>query len=165
MIFLSYSRKDTAYVDALHAALTRAGHDVWIDRRGIGGGTEWRTEIVTAIESADHFVLVLSPASITSRNVRKEIGVAESAERRMVPVLKEPVELPTELKYQLSGIQVLDLPDVAAEGLHGLLDALGQAPNEPAAPVKRAVADLSSMDGGGFFNRLASGRFFSRKGR
>jgi hypothetical protein len=161
-VFISYSRRDTPYVDALTRLLTKAGHDVWIDRTGIGGGTEWRHEIVTAIEAAEAVVLVLSPDAVASRNVRKEVDVAESAERPIIPVLCAAVTLPAELKYQLSGVQMLDLPDLSGPGVDGLLAALGSAPL-PAPGRKRQVADLASMDGGGLFSKLAGGLFSGRK--
>ncbi len=162
-LFISYSRQDTPQVDRLAAALTDAGYDIWIDRTGIEGGTEWRHEIVTGIESLEAFILVVSPASIKSRNVRKEINVAEGAERKIIPVSIAPVTLPPELRYQLSSVQMLDMPDFTGDHLASLFKAIGGPDAVPENIVERSVADLSSMSGGGFLSKLANGKLFGRK--
>lgn len=162
-LFISYSRGDSATVDALTARLEGEGQTVWIDRKGIDGGTQWRKEIVDAIETCGHFILVLSHRSVQSKNVRREVDLAETSDRRIVPVLIEPVTLPSDLRYQLSGIQMIELPDLTAASFGALTRALGAA--DPAPPEKarrREAVDLAGGDGGGFLGRLAKGKLFGR---
>jgi hypothetical protein len=102
-IFLSYARKDARIVDQLIARLGTAGYEVWVDRTGIPGGEQWRRQIVRAIESSEAFLIVLSPHSVISDNVRKELDLAEGAQKRVLPVIVQPVDIPAEMKYQLVG--------------------------------------------------------------
>lgn len=156
-VFLSYSRSDSAPVDALAKRLEEQGFQVWIDRTGIEGGTQWRSEIVKAIETCSAFILVLSYRSAQSKNVRREVDLAESSDCLIVPVLIEPVELPSDLRYQLSGIQMIDLPDLSSQWFAVLMKALGTEEREREKSPRRQAVDLSAADGGGLLGRLAKG--------
>ena len=107
-VFISYSRKDSATVDHIVARLDEDKFEAWIDREEIHGGDLWREEIVEAIDNAYAFVLMLSPASVASDNVRKEVDLAEGAAKALIPVLLAPAKLPSRLRYQLAGIQWIE---------------------------------------------------------
>jgi hypothetical protein len=51
-IFISYSRKDSAFVDRLEADLRALNFKTWVDRRKLEGGDEWMTELQNAVEGA-----------------------------------------------------------------------------------------------------------------
>jgi hypothetical protein len=85
-LFLSYSRGDAQQADEWVEGLERFGHRVWIDRAGIRGGEQWKATIVRAIEEADALVLLLSPSSARSDNVRREIDLAVAAKKLIVPI-------------------------------------------------------------------------------
>ena len=63
-IFLSYSSQNRALVEPVNFALVAQGHDVFFDRDDLPAGTEYDERIIEAVESADLFVFMLSPASI-----------------------------------------------------------------------------------------------------
>ena len=107
-VFVSYSRKDSETVDHIVARLDEDKFDAWMDREEIHGGDLWREEIVEAIDNAYAFVLMLSPGSVASDNVRKEVDVAEGAAKALIPVLLAPAKLPSRLRYQLAGIQWIE---------------------------------------------------------
>jgi hypothetical protein len=107
-VFVSYSRKDSETVDHIVARLEQDGFDAWIDRADIRGGDLWRAEIVKAIHEAYAFVLILSPDSVISKNVGREVALAENTVREFVPLLLAPVELPDALSYTLAGIQWIE---------------------------------------------------------
>ncbi len=75
-IFISYSSKDKESADQLTELLVSAGLSVWIDQSGIDAATSWSKEIVHAIDGCKAFVVLLSPNSIASENVVKEISFA-----------------------------------------------------------------------------------------
>ena len=108
-VFTSYSRRDKEIVDRLVGELERAGLEVWIDRTDIHSGNSWRVQIVEAIDTCDAFVLMLSSNSAASDNVRKEIDLAQDSARKTFVVLLEPVKLPAEIRYQLAGLQFIDV--------------------------------------------------------
>ncbi|HVU28756.1 MAG TPA: TIR domain-containing protein, partial [Sphingomicrobium sp.] len=86
-VFLSYDREDVARARPIAAALEKAGHSVWWDRR-IGGGSEFAKEIERALESSDLVVVLWSASSIESPWVRDEAGAGRD-KRRLVPLSLE----------------------------------------------------------------------------
>jgi len=108
-VFFSYSRQDSKTVQPIVQKLGNAGLDVWIDRQDIKPGKPWRGQIVKAIDTADSFVLNLSPKSAASENVRTELDLAKEAPDPFVlPVVVEDTQIPTEMRYQLAGIQRIE---------------------------------------------------------
>ena len=108
-IFISYSRRDTAIVEKFVTALTQAGLKIWIDREDILAGNSWRLQIVEAIDTCDAFVLMLSGNSAISTNVHKEVILAQDSGRAIFVVMLEPVKPPAEIRYQLAGLQFIDV--------------------------------------------------------
>ena len=82
-IFISYSRHDSDFVNRLVADLEGRDFSVWIDRSAIQGGDSWRKSIVDAISACDVFLIVISPNSVGSRNVTKEISMADERGKRL----------------------------------------------------------------------------------
>ena len=70
--FISYIRKDLAFVVCLAKDLKVAGLEVWYDLSGLEIGAHWGMEIQTAIQQSHYFIIVLSPNSIASEWVEKE---------------------------------------------------------------------------------------------
>lgn len=52
-VFISYSRKDKRFVQALFDALTREKKDTWADWDDIPPTAKWLREIYDGIEAAD----------------------------------------------------------------------------------------------------------------
>lgn len=90
-IFISYSRKDKAFVTRLFDAFEAAGRDVWLDVKDIPPNAEWMAEISQSIEGADDFVFVISPDSLRSEICGHELAHAIAHNKRLVPVVwREP---------------------------------------------------------------------------
>ena len=103
-IFISYSRKDSEFIDQLIDQLEARGADVWIDRGDILAGEAWRRSIVEAIIDCQVFVIALSPNSVGSENVTKELTLAEQHKKRILPLVVKDVQIPPALDYQLAGL-------------------------------------------------------------
>ena len=93
-IFISYSRKDLAFVEKLAFNLQDAGYDVWYDLTDLEGGDRWSVEISKAIKECDAFMIVVSPRSMDSNWVEKEFLYASNQQKRIVPILLEACDLP-----------------------------------------------------------------------
>jgi hypothetical protein len=93
-VFISYSRKDLAFVEHLVEDLKAAGLEAWYDLSGLDGGTRWGREIQSAIEASQCFVVVLSPNSVESEWVEKEFMYANSLKKRIIPLLYQPCKTP-----------------------------------------------------------------------
>src|SRR5436190_13777392 len=92
--FLSYSRRDSEYVESrLATALEAAGRDVWIDLDDIrGGASDWRATVWAGIEASKAVVFVLSPDSLASRVCGAELAHATALNKRIIPLLHRAVD-------------------------------------------------------------------------
>src|SRR5438270_14046107 len=91
-VFLSYSRKDIAFVDQLDAALKARGFEPLIDRTEIYAFEEWWKRIEALIARADTVVFVLSPDSVSSDVALKEVSFAASLNKRFAPIVCRRVD-------------------------------------------------------------------------
>jgi hypothetical protein len=110
-VFISYASADRERVLPVVERLEQAGIKIWIDREGIHGGANYAKVISDAIKDASVLVLMASPASLASRNVRQELALGWRYERPYLPLLLDLVEIPDELAYWLEGSQWIELLD------------------------------------------------------
>ena len=144
-IFTSYSRRDTETVDTIVGKMTQAGIHVWLDRADIKAGNTWRVQIVQAIDTCAAFVLMLSPNSAASDNVRREIDLTQDSGRTIFAVKLEPVKLPAEIRYQLAGLQFIDVKMVGFDkAVSQLIETLKEhiAKLEPVEEPETRQAEL-----------------------
>ena len=123
-LFLSYSRTDAQFAKLLASSLETLGHSVWIDAEDIvaSGEDRWRRSIVNGITRCDAMLLVLSPNSVTSQNVEREVTVAAEMKKRIAPVMYQQCELPAGLMYELAGVQRIDFTQQSHEEAVSQLD-------------------------------------------
>ncbi len=77
-IFISHASADDAFVKQLRHKLELHGLDVWVDSRNLRGGDILDEAIAQAIREARQVLVVLSPNTVNSPWVRKEIHLAET---------------------------------------------------------------------------------------
>ena len=124
-VFISYSRRDGAFASRLHDALAERGYDVWIDREDIPPSAKWFDEIRAGVAGADGVVFVISPDSAASEVCVRELELAMSLGKRIVPaVCREPdgVAVP-DAAASLNWVFLRDSDDFA-EGVATLTRAL-----------------------------------------
>ena len=120
-VFISYSRKDIGFVRKLAGDLEKAGYDVWWDLTDLRGGDDWLRVIPSAIESSEHFIVVLSPNAALSDWVKKEYTQALSLRKKIIPLMLERSSVP----FALNTINYVDFTsDDYAANLKNLLDAM-----------------------------------------
>ncbi len=111
-VFISYSRSDMEFVQRLALDLQRAGLDVWWDLSDIQGSDVWEKKIEEGLRSSQYFVVVLTPASLESRWVRREYLSADNSGINIIPLkLKTYDDVPLTLR----DIQPIDAIDRAYE--------------------------------------------------
>jgi len=138
LIFLSYRHvePDEALAQELLAALSGAGHAVFIDRK-MQVGTEWVEEIRRQIDACDFFVVLLSGESIRSDMVRQEVRQAHGLRRSRGDgrpgILPIRVNFAGELPYDLAAY----------------LDAFQYALWRPGEPSATIVGELLTAIAGG----------------
>jgi hypothetical protein len=84
-VFISYSRKDKAFVETLDQTFREFHRDPWIDWDDIQTGEDWWQSICRGIEAADTFVFVITPDSVASEVCRQEIDYAMQCHKRCLP--------------------------------------------------------------------------------
>jgi len=90
-VFISYSRKDKAFVRKLNDSLDSNGVNAWVDWEGIPLSSDWMDEITRAIEGADTFIFVISPDSLSSEVCADELELGLKYNKKLVPILyREP---------------------------------------------------------------------------
>lgn len=96
--FLSYSRANKDFAIRLAKELKSEGFHVWLDQLDIPLGARWDVEVEKALEESEIFMIIMTPASIASENVRDEIGYAIDNGKRFLPVLLENCTVPLRLR-------------------------------------------------------------------
>jgi hypothetical protein len=121
-IFISYSRKDRVFVEALHARFRALGRETWVDTEGIPPTAQWRAEVLSNIEQANAFVFVLSPDSIGSLECVRELAHAVKRNKRIIPVVHRDVD-PKRVPPDLAELNWISLGALDA-GFDTLLKAI-----------------------------------------
>lgn len=147
-VFISYSRKDTQFVDQLQASLTERGFKPWVDRQRLEAGQDWPARIQNEIENCQTMVVVLTPDAIESEWVRREFHEALELRRRVIPIVLKAIP---RVPIALNLLQRVDFQGDYEAGLKDLLIALTR-PDEPSAATAAAAeageGDISMSDAG-----------------
>jgi hypothetical protein len=113
-VFVSYSRADRERVVELTQALAERGKRAWVDLENIPPSAEWMAEIRSAIESADGYLVAVSPDAARSKVCLEELEHARSSGKRIVPVLVRPTD-PDSVPQALAALNWIDATDGALE--------------------------------------------------
>jgi len=135
--FISYSREDSEFALRLAQDLKAAGAHVWLDQMDISPGVPWDNAIEDALNAAPQMLLVLSPSSSRSNNVRNEISFALEAGKVIIPVLYQDCIVPLRLQRN----QRIDFRADYARGLTLLLSYLHVKNPDPEILEKAANGD------------------------
>lgn len=138
-IFISYSRREFFFAEALAIRLQHAGFPVWFDSQQIALGEDWAKDIQQGLIDSGAMVLVASRASLASPYVAKEWAHVLETGKPLHLLIFEPVKLPPELEQRAASITDASLgfeaafPRLLAHMRDGGRDALPRAPRFPSA--------------------------------
>lgn len=136
-LFISYAQADAddvvSFVSMLQEELTGQGAevDIWMDRESLRPGEQWQQSITTAVADSVGMLVFVSPESMRSNWVRRELQDAVADKNRLVvPVILHRVaDLPRELTER----QWLDISTADRNSI-----AIHQA-------VSRLAADIAEL--------------------
>jgi DNA-binding transcriptional ArsR family regulator len=143
-VFLSHSSLDKELVSRLANDLMAAGIAAWYAEWEIKPGDSLRRKVDEGIETASHFLVILTANSLRSEWVQTELDAAMikriAGKCRLIPVLHEIGD--NEVPITLSGIRWVMLNPYEkglqelVKGIHGLSEkpVLGLAPAQGANP-------------------------------
>ncbi|HEX6717152.1 MAG TPA: toll/interleukin-1 receptor domain-containing protein [Pyrinomonadaceae bacterium] len=119
--FISYSHADKEFVSKLAKDLMQ-GIEVWVDQFDLRPGDSLIQKIFgEGLAKSDFFLIVLSSASTSSEWVKEELNAAIIRKiegvTRIIPIIKEPSEIPLPLRSLL----YIDLSKDYDEGIRTLL--------------------------------------------
>ncbi len=98
-VFLSYARNDgQKFAIQLHDDLEKEGIEVWIDIHDIRPGEDWNTAIDNGLRDARALMVVLTPGSVLSEQVRSEWNEALEQYLPVIPLHVQNCEVPRRLK-------------------------------------------------------------------
>ena len=109
-VFISFSFNDRILAeDIVNKLSSLYGISCWICTSNIHGGSRYKQDIVDAIEQAQVLVFLQSSASVISKEVPKEIGIAFDAGKTIIPFkLDDAKLLSKDLQYDLAGVEFID---------------------------------------------------------
>jgi WD40 repeat protein len=93
-VFISYSRRDAAFVERVQRELEARGKSVWVDVEGIRDAEVFPVALLRAIEGSDSFVFVITPESVRSPFCAEEVSHAVELNKRIVPLALRDVPEP-----------------------------------------------------------------------
>ncbi|MBK9604474.1 MAG: toll/interleukin-1 receptor domain-containing protein [Anaerolineales bacterium] len=97
-LFISYSRRQTPFVDSLVEKLTKNEYSIWLDYHNLVPARPWFDQIMEGLNGAGAVLLIVSKDSIESTNVADEWKTALKLNKRIVLVIFETCPLPEELQ-------------------------------------------------------------------
>lgn len=97
-LFISYSRRQTPFVDRLADELEDMGYSLWLDYQSLVPAKPWKEQIESGIVESDVVLFVVSQESLGSIYVEYEWKHALELQKRIVLVIFEALPLPSELK-------------------------------------------------------------------
>jgi hypothetical protein len=90
-VFISYSRKDSAFSHRLVEGLNARGFEAYLDKRDIMPGEPWEERLGALILAADVVGFVVSPDSMTSKFCAWEVGESEKLQKKLLPLVHRDV--------------------------------------------------------------------------
>ncbi|MEM0987153.1 MAG: toll/interleukin-1 receptor domain-containing protein [Pseudomonadota bacterium] len=133
-IFISYRRTDQSLARALVFSLEARGISVWWDQK-IEGGEDWRDTIVEGLTNSKALVILFSESCNQSKQLKKELAVADTLDKVVVPVLIEDTKPKGHYLYELAALNWLQIFPDAERKIDGLADRLIDELELDAAPV------------------------------
>lgn len=125
--FLSHSAKDRTFADRLLRVLRRHSVRVWYSPRNLVPAQKWHSEIGKALARCDWFIVLLSPNSVESEWVERELVYALNHRQyrgHIVPLLRKPCDY-EKLSWTLGGFQFVDFTGDFEKGCQDLLRTWG----------------------------------------
>jgi WD40 repeat protein len=145
-VFFCYARANQEFVLRLAGNLKQRGVAVWLDQWDIPAESDWDQTIDQALRNCAHLLIVLSPASVESREVRGELRTALDLGKPILPVLYQPCEVPRQLRL----VQFVDFSGREPEderALDKLLIACLAQPTQSESVRKATLTSSTKLPG------------------
>ncbi|MBR5272807.1 MAG: toll/interleukin-1 receptor domain-containing protein [Clostridia bacterium] len=105
--FISYSSKNQTSADAMRELFKKHNIDTWMAPYDIPAGSEYAEVLYDALTGCSCLVLMLTDVSQNSQWVKKEVNIAITNGKTVIPVKLEDVELNSSMKLYLNDQQIV----------------------------------------------------------
>ncbi len=106
-VFISYSTKNQDAADAMRKLFKSKGINTWMAPYNIPAGSEYAEVLYDALNRCSCMLLLLTESSQNSQWVRKEVNIAVSNGKTVIPVMLENIELNSSMKLYLNDQQII----------------------------------------------------------
>jgi len=90
-VFISHSKADIEIVKALYSTLKQSGINVYVAEFRLEPGVRLSQKICRNIETSDCVLVLLTREGISSAWVQQEVGIAQRANKLIIPVVEKGV--------------------------------------------------------------------------
>lgn len=146
-VFISYNNADRRLVDELSQGLEAAGYSTWYYDRDTKVGFNYMDYVGAQIVESQAMVLLISPLSVESNQVNREVMRACEENKFVLPVLcgltyAQFQKMAPTWRQALAGIAALELP---VQGVPAIVPRLVQSlQNRGIAPLKTALQSVAA---------------------
>ncbi len=125
-VFISYSIKDLDFVQSELLGLIKAiGCEPWHSDTEIDDASYWERTIVEALKASDWFILVMTPNSALSENVKDELNWAiNNMQNTIIPIVAGTPIDPNDFHVRLQRIQRIDFSKYKSKARERLIKTL-----------------------------------------
>lgn len=134
-VFISYSTKNQFEADLVKRVVKTNGYSCWMAPESIPIGSNYAKEIPAGIRAARVVVLILSQAAQDSIWVTREIDLAVSARKVIIPFAVEDCALQDAYNFYLAGAERVDAYRRRSEALELLIQRIGVIVRDERSPA------------------------------
>lgn len=143
-LFLSYRRSDQAIARAVVSELEKRNVRVWWDQL-IEGGEDWRDAIVEGLQASASLVILFSEECNASKQLKKELAIADTLDKLVVPVLIEDTQPKGHYLYELSTRNWIQMFPKAETKADKLADKLVSTLNGSGIPIASGPGEVAAL--------------------
>ena len=134
-VFLSHSSLDKEAANLVCRVLEQSGIQCWIAPRDIPAADSWDDAIIRGINACAVMVLIFSSHANESDQVKKELHLALTKKKKVIPLRIEEVRPADQLEYILTAVHWLDAFEPPLESrLEPLIERVKQIVESSAPP-------------------------------
>ena len=147
-IFISHSTVDRKIALDISKLLDSSSIETWFASEDVDLGSNFAEKITEALSSSDYLLLILSPTSISSPHVKREVSLAIDKNIPILPILLGQKEdflatLPQEWNYWLAVVQIIPFID-SVQTAQVIRDTVRSGRNNISTFQKRAISSSRS---------------------
>lgn len=123
-LFLSYCHADEKMISPIFEQMAAAGYRIWYDE-GNNAGDDWAENIAQHLSSSAAVVAFLTPNAVASPACNRELNFSVAHDRKVIPIMMEPLTLSGAMELMLSCIHFLKRLDFSTDA--ALIEKIGHS--------------------------------------